>query len=130
MYSSRHDPMVIQPAAGAGDGRKVLLVSPYNVEGRAWGGISSLQLGLSATWAEARRRGHELSDVVQWMSTAPADRVGPASCGAGVSDRHPDGRGYVVRSRRVSAARFGKAWLGRRDMPRMRSVAMDAAGLL
>ncbi|MGI5048486.1 allantoinase AllB, partial [Streptomyces sp. JAC25] len=34
----------------------------------AWGGISSLQLGLPAMWTEARRRGHSLEDVVRWMS--------------------------------------------------------------
>jgi len=39
----------------------------------AWGGISSLQLGLAVTWTEARRRGHGLADVVRWMATAPAD---------------------------------------------------------
>jgi allantoinase len=44
--------------------------------GEAWGGISSLQLGLSAVWTEAARRGHPLSDVVRWMATAPADLVG------------------------------------------------------
>jgi allantoinase len=38
----------------------------------AWGGIASLQLGLSAVWTEASRRGHGLADVVRWMSTQPA----------------------------------------------------------
>lgn len=38
----------------------------------AWGGISSLQLGLPAIWTEARRRGHSLDDVARWMSTGPA----------------------------------------------------------
>lgn len=42
----------------------------------AWGGIASLQLGLSAVWTEARRRGHPLSDVVRWMSAGPAALVG------------------------------------------------------
>jgi allantoinase len=42
----------------------------------AWGGIASLQLGLSAVWTGARERGHGLADVVRWMATAPADRVG------------------------------------------------------
>ena len=40
--------------------------------GAAWGGISSLQLGLPLVWTEARRRGHTLADVVRWMATAPA----------------------------------------------------------
>jgi allantoinase len=44
--------------------------------GAAWGGISSVQLGLPAVWTGARARGHALSDVVRWMATAPADRVG------------------------------------------------------
>jgi allantoinase len=43
---------------------------------QAWGGVSSLQVGLPAVWTEARRRGHPLSDVVRWMTTAPADLVG------------------------------------------------------
>ncbi|WP_406514989.1 allantoinase AllB [Streptomyces sp. NBC_00873] len=42
----------------------------------AWGGISSLQLGLPAIWTEARRRGHSLDDVVRWMSAAPAELAG------------------------------------------------------
>ncbi|WP_225731471.1 MULTISPECIES: allantoinase AllB [unclassified Nocardia] len=42
----------------------------------AWGGISSLQLGLPAVWTAARARGFGLTDVVRWMSTAPAELVG------------------------------------------------------
>src|SRR6266566_3810433 len=38
----------------------------------AWGGISSLQLGLSIVWTEARARGHALSDVARWMAAGPA----------------------------------------------------------
>lgn len=44
--------------------------------GVAWGGIASLQLGLPVVWTAARDRGHGLADVVRWMATAPADRVG------------------------------------------------------
>jgi len=44
--------------------------------GAAWGGISSVQLGLSAVWTGARDRGHALADVVRWTATATADRVG------------------------------------------------------
>ena len=50
--------------------------------GTAWGGISSLQLGLPLVWTEARRRGHDLADVVRWMSAAPAALVGLDSKGA------------------------------------------------
>lgn len=42
----------------------------------AWGGIASLQLGLPLVWTEARRRGIPLERVVEWMSDAPARRVG------------------------------------------------------
>ena len=42
----------------------------------AWGGIASLQVGLPVVWTEARRRGHGLADVVEWMAHAPAARVG------------------------------------------------------
>lgn len=42
----------------------------------AWGGIASLQLGLPLVWTEARRRGIPLERVVEWMSGAPARRVG------------------------------------------------------
>ncbi|MEI2714999.1 MAG: allantoinase AllB [Nocardioides sp.] len=42
----------------------------------AWGGIAGLQLGLAATWTAARRRRIPLADVIGWMATATADRVG------------------------------------------------------
>ncbi|WP_067143542.1 allantoinase AllB [Microtetraspora malaysiensis] len=44
--------------------------------GAAWGGISSLQLGLSIVWAQARARGFGLTDVARWMSHAPARTAG------------------------------------------------------
>ncbi|AEW97152.1 MULTISPECIES: allantoinase AllB [Streptomycetaceae] len=50
--------------------------------GEAWGGISSLQLGLPVMWTEARRRGHSIEDVVRWMSAAPARFAGLARKGA------------------------------------------------
>lgn len=42
----------------------------------AWGGIASLQLGLPVVWTTARERGVPLADVVGWMATAPARRMG------------------------------------------------------
>jgi allantoinase len=44
--------------------------------GEAWGGIASLQLGLPVVWTEARRRGHELTDVLTWMSARTAALAG------------------------------------------------------
>lgn len=42
----------------------------------AWGGISSLQLGLSVVWSVARRRGFSLADVARWMAAFPASLAG------------------------------------------------------
>jgi allantoinase len=42
----------------------------------AWGGVSSLQLGLPIIWTEARRRGIALEQVVEWMSARPAKLAG------------------------------------------------------
>ena len=56
----------------------------------AWGGISSLQLGLPAIWTEARRRGRSLEDVVRWMSTAPAALAGLTRKGAIEAGRDAD----------------------------------------
>ncbi len=50
--------------------------------GAAWGGISSLQLGLSLIWTHARRRGHDLAQVVNWMAGRPAALMGVADKGA------------------------------------------------
>ena len=47
----------------------------------AWGGISSLQLGLSVIWSVARRRGFSLADVSRWMSQFPASLAGLATKG-------------------------------------------------
>jgi allantoinase len=44
--------------------------------GLAWGGISSLEVGLPVVWTEARRRGFSLADVVRWMAEGPARLVG------------------------------------------------------
>lgn len=41
----------------------------------AWGGIASVQLGLSLVWTEARRRGLALDQVIDWMAARPADRL-------------------------------------------------------
>jgi allantoinase len=43
---------------------------------KAWGGISSLQIGLSIIWTEARKRGYHYSDIARWMSWFPAQLAG------------------------------------------------------
>jgi allantoinase len=47
----------------------------------AWGGISSLQIGLPVIWTQASRRGHTLTDVAGWMATRPAQAMGVAGKG-------------------------------------------------
>lgn len=48
---------------------------------RAWGGISGLQVGLSATAGEALRRGFTLEQLSRWCAGNPADLVGLADRG-------------------------------------------------
>jgi allantoinase len=48
----------------------------------AWGGVSSLQLGLPVVWTAARSRGHDLATVVDWMSASPARVAGVSGKGA------------------------------------------------
>jgi allantoinase len=42
----------------------------------AWGGIASLQLGLSAMWTAAAARGIGLVELASWMAAGPATLVG------------------------------------------------------
>jgi allantoinase len=58
--------------------------------GAAWGGIASLQLGLSAVWTVARRRGRTLDEIARWMSTAPARLAGLPGKGALAVGRDAD----------------------------------------
>jgi allantoinase len=44
--------------------------------GLAWGGISSLEVGLPVVWTQARRRGFALADMIRWMAEGPARLVG------------------------------------------------------
>jgi allantoinase len=58
--------------------------------GVAWGGIASVQLGLPAIWTEARRRGHALAEVAQWMAERPAAFAGLPSKGSIAVGRDAD----------------------------------------
>jgi allantoinase len=42
----------------------------------AWGGIASLQLGLSTIWTEASARGASLTQLAHWLSSGPAHFAG------------------------------------------------------
>ena len=41
----------------------------------AWGGISSLQFGLSLIWTALQKRGYGMPELVQWMCERPAQLV-------------------------------------------------------
>jgi len=41
----------------------------------AWGGISSLQFGLSLIWTAIKQRGYGITDLVKWMCEKPAELV-------------------------------------------------------
>lgn len=58
--------------------------------GLAWGGIASVQLGLPAVWTAARQRGVPLTEVVGWMSAAPASLIGLTDRGAIVTGKRAD----------------------------------------
>lgn len=42
----------------------------------AWGGVSSLGLGLSLLWTEGRKRGISLGQIIRWMSVKTAELAG------------------------------------------------------
>lgn len=57
----------------------------------AWGGIASLQIGISAVWSGARGRGYSLEQLAEWMSTGPARLAGLSETkGAIASGRDAD----------------------------------------
>ena len=43
---------------------------------QAWGGISSLQFGLPVIWTQARKRGLNINDIIDWMCVRPAKFLG------------------------------------------------------
>lgn len=42
----------------------------------AWGGISTLGLGLGLLWTEGQKRGVALKEIIDWMSTKTAEHAG------------------------------------------------------
>ncbi|HEV8321980.1 MAG TPA: amidohydrolase family protein [Myxococcota bacterium] len=70
-----HIDLVVSDHSPCAPEHKALEAGDY---AQAWGGISSLQLALPATWTAARARGFGLDRLAAWMCAAPA-----ALCGLG-----------------------------------------------
>ncbi|MET7641154.1 allantoinase AllB [Streptomyces sp. NPDC005438] len=87
---------------------------------RAWGGVSSLQLGLSAMWTEARERGHPLERLAHWMATGPAALLGLDHKGAIEEGRDADlvawdpEAAFTVRPEELAHLNPVSAYAGRR----------------
>jgi allantoinase len=58
--------------------------------GTAWGGISSVQLGLPVVWTSGRERGCTVADLARWMAAAPAKIAGLTAKGAIAIGRDAD----------------------------------------
>jgi allantoinase len=79
---------------GLGDGSLQMVVSDHSPApadlkavdtgdfSLAWGGISSLQVRLPATWTGAERRGFGLDRLTEWLAAAPAELAGLDGKGA------------------------------------------------
>jgi allantoinase len=104
--------------------------------GQAWGGIASLQLGLSAVWTAARRRGRPLDDVARWMAAAPAALASlPAKgrlavgCDADLVAFDPD-VAYVVDAARLQHRHPVTPYAGRTLTGRVRQTWLRGTALL
>lgn len=80
---SDHSPctpnLKILPSHLAGSADKTLPDKEDDVKGdffAAWGGVSSVGLGLSILWTEGQKRGITVADVVKWCCTGTAKQVG------------------------------------------------------
>ncbi len=104
--------------------------------GEAWGGIASLQLGLSAVWTVARRRGRTLDDMARWMAAAPAALAGlPAKgrlavgCDADLVAFDPDAT-YLVDATRLQHRHPVTPYAGRTLTGRVRQTWLRGTALL
>jgi allantoinase len=104
--------------------------------GEAWGGIASVQLGLSAVWTVARRRGRTLEEVARWMAAGPARLAGLAAkgrlavgCDADLVAFDP-GDSYVVEPARLLHRHPVTPYAGRTLTGRVRQTWLRGTALL
>lgn len=109
---------------------------------QAWGGISSLQLALSAVWTEAEARGHDRTTLCRWMCEAPAQlaglghRKGRIAPGydADIIAFDPDGRFVVAQDmilhRHAVTPYIGRSLRGRVAATFVRGAKVQEAGEL
>jgi allantoinase len=104
--------------------------------GQAWGGIASVQLGLSAVWSVARRRGRTLDDVARWMAAAPAELAGlpvkgrlAVGCDADLVAFDPE-ESYVVDAARLLHRHPVTPYAGRALTGRVRQTWLRGTALL
>jgi allantoinase len=104
--------------------------------GAAWGGVASLQLGLSAVWTVAQRRGRTLDDVARWMASAPAALAGLAAKGRLAPGADADmvafdpGETYVVDPARLYHRHPVTPYAGRKLTGRVRQTWLRGTALL
>jgi allantoinase len=100
----------------------------------AWGGIAGLQLALPVVWTDARRRGHDLTDLVRWMCSGPARLAGLGGRKGAIAAGHDadlcifdDGETFTVTADLVRHRHTVTPYLGAQLTGRVRATYLRGA---